>query len=95
MTLTIWYQIDQCHFAYTCGKPGSVLKTMQSFDSNKHSQPATNCRLIEGKVSISIFSPSSLSFNDNAIVSNFYTKKFYALFEAFQRLATNLKGICI
>ena len=50
---------------------------------------------MEGKLSVGLFSPSSLSFNDNPIVSNFYSKKFYALFEAFQRFATNLKGIWI
>ena len=50
---------------------------------------------MEGKLSIGLFSPSSLSFNESAIVSDFYSKKFYALFEAFQRFATNVKGVCI
>ena len=70
-------------------KLGSILKTMQSFDLNKHySQPATDCSLMEGKLSIVLFSPSSISFNDNTIVRNFYPRKF-------QRFAANFKGIYI
>ena len=35
--LTIWYQIVQCHFVHTAESLiGSILKTMQSFDLNKH-----------------------------------------------------------
>ena len=51
-------------------------------------------QLNERKVSIGLFSPSSKSFNENAIVRNFYPKKI-SLFEAFQRFVANLEGICI
>ena len=37
------------------------------------SQPATDSRLMEGKLSIGL-----LSFNDNAIVRNFCPKKFHS-----------------
>ena len=41
--------------------------------SGNYSQPATCCSLImKGKLSIGLFSPSSISFNENAIVRNFY-----------------------
>ena len=50
---------------------------------------------MKGKLSIEPVSPSAISFNDNAIVRNFYPEKFFALFEAFQRFAANLKEICI
>ena len=53
-----------------------------------YSQPATDCRLMDGKLSIGIFSPSSISFNNNAIVRNLYPKKI-SFFEAFQRFAVN------
>ena len=33
---------------------------------------------MEGKLSIGRFSPSSTSFNDNAIVGKFYHKKFHS-----------------
>ena len=32
---------------------------------------------MEGKLSIGLLSSSSISFNDNAIVRDFYPKKFY------------------
>ena len=51
-------------------------------------------QLNERKVSIGLFSPSSKSFNENAIVRNFYPKKI-SLFEAFQRFVANLEEICI
>ena len=73
-------------------KLGSLyFKTMQSFDLNKH---ILN-HLMEGKLSIGPFSPSAISFNDNAIERNFYPKKFFAFFKAFQRFAANLKEIFI
>ena len=53
---------------------------------------STNYRL---QLSIGRFSPSAISFNDNAVVRNFYPEKFFAFFEAFQRSAANLKDICI
>ena len=101
-TLTIWYQIARSvSFCVHRGNPGSVItKTMQSFDSNKsifseYSQPATDCRLLEEKLSIGLFSPSSISLNNNAIVRNFYPKKFHST-KLFKDLPPpNLKGICI
>ena len=60
-----------------------------------YSQPATDCSMMEGKLSIGSFNPCATSFNDNAIVRNFYPEKFFAFFEAFQRIAANLKEICI
>ena len=33
---SIWYQIDQCHFVHTIESLVPYLKTMQSFDLNKH-----------------------------------------------------------
>ena len=33
---------------------------------------------MEGKLSIGLLSPGSISFNDNAIVTDFYPKKFYS-----------------
>ena len=56
-------------------KPGSVLKTMRSFDFKKH-QPATYCRLIKESFPQEFFSPSSISFNDNVIVRNFTLRSF-------------------
>ena len=36
-TLTIWYQIDQCHLVYTAESLVPYLKLhVRSFDSNKH-----------------------------------------------------------
>ena len=42
-----------------------------------YSQPATDCGLIEGKLSTETVVPRSISFNDTAIVRNFYAKKFH------------------
>ena len=42
------------------------------------SHPATDCNLMKVKLSIRPSSPSSISFNDNAIVRNFYPKKFHS-----------------
>ena len=64
--------------------PSTVFRLKQGY-----SQPVTDSRLMEGKLSIGVFSPSSISFNDNA---NHYKK--ISLFEASQRFAANLKGIC-
>ena len=50
---------------------------------------------MEGKLSIGRFSPSAISFNDNAIVRNVYPENFFAFFEGFQRFSANLKEICI
>ena len=36
-----------------------------------YSQPATDCRLMAGKLSLGLFSPSSIFFDDNAFVRNF------------------------
>ena len=75
-SLTIWYQIDQCHFAYTAESlHGSVLKLKLwvFWLKQAYSQPATNCRLMEGKLSI-----RTLSFNDNAIVRDFCPEKFHS-----------------
>ena len=33
---------------------------------------------MKGELSIGLFSPISISFNDNAIVRNFYPKKFHS-----------------
>ena len=33
---------------------------------------------MEGKLSVGLFSPSSITFNDNAIVRKFYAKKFHS-----------------
>ena len=49
---------------------------------------------IEEKLSMGLFSSSSISFNDNAIVRNFYPKKFHSS-KHFQRFAANLKWICV
>ena len=46
---------------------------MWSCGSNKHI-----LRLMEGKLSLGLFSPSAISFNGNAIVWNFYPKKFHS-----------------
>ena len=45
---------------------------------------------MEGKLSIGRFSPSAISFNDNAVVRNFYPEKLFAFFAAFQRFAASL-----
>ena len=77
-TLTIWYQIDQCHFPYTAEslvwylKLCGLLTQSVIFSTSYH-----YCRLMEGKLSMGLF--SSISFNDNAIVRNFYPKKFQSL----------------
>ena len=42
------------------------------------SHPDTDCNLMKVKLSIRPSSPSSISFNDTAIVRNFYPKKFYS-----------------
>ena len=75
---SIWYQVDQCHWLHR-EKLGSVRKTMRSFDSNKRQLFSTSCLLQlndERKAFHRTFSPSSISFNENAIVRNFYPKKF-------------------
>ena len=43
-------------------RPSTVFRLKRAFF-----QPATDCHLMEGKLSIRAFSPSSISFNDNAI----------------------------
>ena len=53
-----------------------------------------NQRTTRSDTSSGLFSPSSISFNDNAIVRNFYPKKFHSS-KLFQRFAANLKWICI
>ena len=75
-TLTIWYQIDQCHFAYTSESLVLSLKLCGLWLKQAHSQPATNCRLMEGKLSIGLFSPSLVSFNYNSIARNFALQSF-------------------
>ena len=78
------------------GKPGSVLKTMMEFRLEQaYSQPANDRRLMEGKLSIGLFSPSSISFNVNAIVRNFYLKKFHSskLSKVCRQLEGNLQMI--
>ena len=47
----------------------------------------------EGKLATGIFSPSSISSNDNAIVRNFYTKKVYS--SKIPKICCQLEGICI
>ena len=92
-TLTIWYQIDQCHFPYTAEslvwylKLCGLLTQSVIFSTSYH-----YCRLMEGKLSMGLF--SSISFNDNAIVRNFYPKNFHSL-KLFKDFAANLKGIVI
>ena len=44
----------------------------------------------EGKLSTGIFSPSSISSNDNAIVRNFYTKKVYS--SKLSKICCQLQG---
>ena len=50
-------------------RPSLVFRLKQAY-----SQPVTDCRLIEGKLSMGVFSPSSISFTDNAI----YRKKLHS-----------------
>ena len=59
---------------------GSVLKEYVVFWLEQaYSQPATDRGLIEGKLSTDTVDPRSISFNDTAIVRNFYAKKFHPL----------------
>ena len=54
-TLTIWYQIDHFHFAYTAKSLVPYLKLCGVFwlkHVQAYSQPATDCSLREGKLSI-------------------------------------------
>ena len=76
-TLTIWYQIDQCHFAYTAESLVPYLK-LYGLLTRAFSQTATDFRLMEGKLSIGLLSFSLISFNDNAIVRNFSPKIFHS-----------------
>ena len=78
-TLTIWYHIDQCHFAYTAESLVPYLKLCGLLTQTSIIKPATDCTLMERKLSIGLLSTSSISFNDNAIERNFYPKKFYSL----------------
>ena len=50
---------------------------------------------MEGKLSIGLFRPSSIAFNDNAIVRNFYPKNFHSskLFKICRQLEGNLHMI--
>ena len=66
----------QCHFAYTAEGLVLYLNYEVFWLKQAYSQPAT--RLMEGKVSIGPFSPCSISFNDNAIIGNFYPMKFHS-----------------
>ena len=43
-----------------------------------YSWPATDFRLMERKLSLGLWSPSLISFNNNAIVWNFYPTKFHS-----------------
>ena len=73
----IW---NQCHFAYStesfrfCTEKYVVFWLKQAY-----SQPATDCGLIEGTLSTDTVVPRSISFNDTAIVRNFYAKKCHPL----------------
>ena len=76
--LKIWYQIDQCHFAYTAESLAPYSKLCGLLTQTSIFSTGTNCRLMEGKLSVGISRPSSISFNDNSIVRNFYPKKFHS-----------------
>ena len=52
--------------------------------------PATERSLMQGKLSVGLFSPSSISFNDNAIVRNFTLQSFSNI---CRQLAGNLHMI--
>ena len=82
-TLTIWYQIDQCHFAYTAESLVPYLK-LYGLLTRAFSQPATDFRLMEGKLSIGLLSFSFISFNDNAIVRNFTLQSFSKICRQFE-----------
>ena len=45
---------------------------------------------MEGKLSIGLVSPTSVSFNDKAIVRNFYLKKFYS--SKLSKICRQLEG---
>ena len=68
--LTIWYEIVWCHFVHTAKSLVPYLKLCSLL--------TTDCSLMEGKLSIVLFSPSSISFNDNTIVRNFYPRKYHS-----------------
>ena len=80
-TLTIWYQIDQCHFAYTAKSLVPYLKlcgllTQLSIFSTSYPLQINGRKAFH--IDIGLFCPCSISFNDNAIVWNFYSKKFHS-----------------
>ena len=50
-------------------RPSTVFRLKQAYY-----QPVTDCRLMEEKLSTGVFSPSSISFNDNAM----HRKKFHS-----------------
>ena len=56
---------------------GSVLKTIWSFDSNKHILNQLGMWLNRRKAFFRHCIPRSISFKDTAIVRNFYPKKFH------------------
>ena len=47
-----------------------------SFDSNKHIINHLLSAALKGKLSLGLFSPSLISFNDSAIVRNFTLRSF-------------------
>ena len=52
-------------------RPSTVFWLKQAY-----SQPATECGLMEGKLSVGLSSPSSISFNDYPIVRNCTLRSF-------------------
>ena len=52
-------------------RPSTVFWLKQAY-----SQPATECSLMEGKLSVGLSSPSSISFNDYSIVRNCTLRSF-------------------
>ena len=76
---SIWYQIDQCHFVHTIESLVPYLKLCSLLTWTSIFSTSYRLQLImEGKLSIVLFSPSSISFNDNTIVRNFYPRKFHS-----------------
>ena len=76
--LTIWYQIVQCHFVHTAESLVPYLKLCSLLTRTSILSTSYQLQLNGRKLSIVLFSPSSISFNDNTIVRNFYPRKFHS-----------------
>ena len=77
-TLTTRYQIPHYRFAYMAESPVLYLKLGGLFSKKYIINQLLIADKMEGKLSIGLLSPSSISFNDNSIVRNFYPKKLYS-----------------